>query len=128
MLKKTKTRELIKTLLENSSQPLTAYDIFDNLKEENITLSSIYRTLDTFYQNNLISKETTPDGVSIYSLIKDVHSHYLECKKCHNKITLDFCPYHKANEKIKSKTDFIVDEHNVIIYGICKNCNTKNNQ
>ena len=54
MLKKTKTRELVKDLLSQSHEPLSASDIYNKLQSENITLSSIYRTLDTFYNHNIL--------------------------------------------------------------------------
>lgn len=127
MLKNTKTREQITQLLENSNTPLSANEIFEKLKDNKITLSSIYRTLDTFYKHNIITKETTTDGVSVYSILKENHSHFLECKNCHAKIKLDYCPYHKINAQIKSKHHFIVDEHNVVIYGLCNNCQSSNN-
>lgn len=124
MLKKTRTREIIKELLNNSKAPLSAYDIFNLLKDKDITLSSIYRTLDTFYKNNIVTKETSSTGTSQYCVIKENHTHYLECKICHKIIELDYCPYHKVNELITKKHSFVVDEHNVVIMGLCKNCNT----
>lgn len=126
MLKNTKTRELIKALLDSSNSPLSAYDIFDALKSQGVTLSSIYRTLDTFYKNSIISKEITTDGVSLYSIPKEEHSHFLECKNCHKVIELNYCPYHKVNAQIKAKHHFVVDEHNVVIYGLCPDCYTNN--
>ena len=128
MLKKTRTRELVKDILEKSQEPLSAYDIFNQLQDKNVTLSSVYRTLDTFYNNNIISKDVSSDGVSKYILIKEEHQHYLECKKCHKSTPLNFCPYHKANAQIKTKTDFEVDEPSLIIYGICKDCNVNKKQ
>lgn len=125
MLKKTKTRELVKSILESATKPLSAYDIFKELKTQEITLSSIYRTLETFHNNNLITKEISNDKVNKYSLNKKKHKHFLECRECHSSTPLDFCPYHNANKKIKNETDFIVDEHNLIISGICKNCTEK---
>ena len=125
MLKNTKTRELVKDVLKNSHKPLSAYEIFELLKNKNITLSSIYRTLDTFYNNNIVTKDITNDKVSKYTLLKKEHQHFLECKECHSSTALDFCPYHTANKKIKNETNFIVDEHNLIIFGLCENCNKK---
>ena len=123
MLKKTKTRELVKSLLEKCSEPLTASEIYEKLKDNNITLSSVYRTLEAFYNNSIVSKDVTPEGISKYSIHKDEHKHFLECKKCHKSTELDYCPYTQANKKIKNKTNFVVDEHNLIIYGVCKDCN-----
>ena len=122
MLKNTKTRTKISELLDSATTPMSAYEIYEKLKSEKITLSSIYRTLDTFYNNNIVTKETTPEGVNIYSKVLTEHKHFLECKKCHKQIPLDYCPYHKVNAKIKSNNDFVVDEHNVVIYGTCKDC------
>ena len=125
MLKNTKTRELIKALLNSYQSPLSAYDIYEKLKDNKITLSSIYRTLDTFYKHNIINKETTSDGISVYSIFKEHHSHFLECKNCHTTIKLDYCPYHRINTQLKSKHHFLVDEHNVVIYGLCNKCQNK---
>ncbi len=122
MLKKTKTREMVLALLESNVSPISASEIFEKLAENNITLSSIYRTLDTFTKNNMVLKEANPQGVAMYTLKKDKHTHILECKECHKKTKLDYCPYHKANESIKSKHEFIADEENIIIYGRCKDC------
>ncbi len=124
MLKKTRTREEVLSLLKSTTSPLSANEIFEALGQKGITLSSIYRTLDTFTKNDIAQKETNPQGVAMYTLKKDKHTHILECKACHKKMELDYCPYHKANESIRSKHDFVADEENIIIYGTCKECIT----
>lgn len=121
MLKKTRTRELVRDLLESSHEPLSANEIFNSLRDNNITLSSIYRTLDTFYNNNIVTRNQSSDRINKYAILTDKHQHFLECKKCHKSTSID-CPYDKVNAKIKSTKDFVVDE-NPIIYGICKDCN-----
>lgn len=122
MLKKTKTRDFVKNILESTTTPLTANEIYGLLKNDNITLSSIYRTLDAFTKESIIVKDTNNVGTAIYTLAKDEHCHYLECKECHKKIKLDYCPYHKINYQIHKKTNFTVDEQNVVLYGTCKDC------
>ena len=124
-MKNTKTRNMVKDILSNSTTPLTAGEIFELLEKDNITLSSIYRTLDKFSSEGIVIKDTNTTGTAIYTLHKDNHNHFLECKKCHKQITLDYCPYHKVNEKIKKTSNFTVDEHGVVIYGPCQDCNKK---
>lgn len=121
MLKNTRTRIRIVNVLENVTTPMSAYDIFDILKDEKITLSSIYRTLNTFYEEKMVLKDTV-NGTAVYSLFKDDHCHYLECNNCHKKIKLDYCPHHKANQQIKKKLKFEVDDHNLVLYGTCEDC------
>jgi len=122
MLKKTKTRECVLNLFRKSKTPLSASDIFNKLKNSNITLSSIYRTLDTFTKEDILVKDLSPNGKGIYTLKDEHHAHYLECKNCHAKVKLHYCPYDKINDEINSKFNFEVDERNVVIYGICKDC------
>lgn len=123
MLKKTKTREEILTLFETNTTPLTANGIYNALKDKNITLSSIYRTLETFTNENILIKNIDPKGIALYTRKQEKHSHYLECKNCHSKVELGYCPYHKINDDINDEFNFEVDEHNVVIYGTCKDCN-----
>lgn len=121
-LKKTKTRELVTKELERSHLPLSAAQLFAKLKKEGVTLSSIYRTLNAFLKCNLIKKETDASAVAYYSLIKEEHMHFLICKNCEQKVALNYCPYHEVNLQIKTKYNFEIDEHNVILYGTCEKC------
>lgn len=122
MLKNTKTRKRVKEILDTSKTPLTPAQIFEKLQDEGITLSSIYRTLETFSQEHIVIKANDQKGTALYTLSKDDHCHYLECKKCHKKIKLDYCPYHNINNKISKDYGFDVDENNVVMYGLCQNC------
>lgn len=121
-LKKTKTRELVIKQLEKSEMPLSASQLFSILESKEITLSSIYRTLNTFLKFNIIKKETDANAVAYYSLIKEEHSHFLVCRFCENKTTLNYCPYHDVNLDLESKYGFKIDEHNVVLYGTCARC------
>lgn len=126
MLKNTKTRLKVKEILAQANSPLTPSEIFEKLKTEGITLSSIYRTLETFSKENIVIKDNNQQGTALYTLNNDDHCHYLECKNCHDKIKLDYCPYHKINSQIAQKYNFEVDEYNVVLYGLCEDCKSKN--
>ena len=124
-LKSTKSRTEILALLKKQKSPITANEIFDKLRNRKITLSTIYRTLETFSKNGIIKKEIPQSGTAVYFLVSEEHCHILECKNCHGTIKLKYCPYDLANIKIQKDTNFKVDEENVVIYGLCKNCNKK---
>ena len=123
-MKKTKTRELVNQIVVTSDTPLTAYDIHNKLKDDKVTLSSIYRTLDTFCKEGIFIKDVDNSGVAIYTATHN-HQHYLECKSCHKKIKINDCPYHKLNKKFKRELGFDVDEHDFVLYGTCKDCKDK---
>lgn len=124
-MKNTKAREKILEVLKGKTTPVTAEEIYQECFSSSINLSTIYRTLARFHEENLVEKEINSEGKSAYLLKKDEHCHILECIKCHKRILLDFCPYHEVNKDIYSKTGFKVQEHNITIYGFCLSCQNK---
>ena len=85
-------------------------------------LSTVYRTLHTFCEAGIISKEIRPDGKALYSYSSFEHHHVLICIKCNKKIYLSDCPYKKINDEIYQETGFLVDNHHIELYGYCKDC------
>lgn len=124
-LKQTKTRKMILEILENSTDSLSAEDIYRLLIDEGINLSTVYRTLTSFVERHLVSKEIRNDGKAIYTFIRAKHHHVLICVRCNKKIYLDECPYKVVDEKILEETGFKLQAHNIELYGLCKECQLK---
>ena len=61
-LKSTKTRERILQILDSSKDPLTAEDVYKKIIDENINLSTVYRTLSTFADKGIVIKDVLNDG------------------------------------------------------------------
>lgn len=124
-LKQTKVRKKILQILEQARFPLTAEEIYKLDLVKDVNLSTIYRNLNTFYEHNIIEKEIRNDGRAVFSLIKDDHVHVLICSKCHKKIYLRRCPFETIKNEILLETGFLVQNHNIELHGICKNCQNK---
>ena len=124
-LKRTPSRIEILKVLEKSSTPLSAEEIFKLLKKKDIDISTIYRTLNSFAKANIVKKEINHNKENIFSLVNDEDKHILVCVKCHKTVVIDDCPYHEANEKIKKETGFLINDHTTEIYGICPDCQHK---
>ncbi len=122
-MKITKARMKILMILINKKDGMTAEEIFDICRDEsiNINLSTVYRTLDSFCEHNIIDKYLLEDGVSSYKLHKDSHKHLLECDVCHKEVEMP-CPIGQIEELIKRQTGFTLTEHNIEIKGICETC------
>ena len=91
-LKNTKARECLINLLKESKDPKTAEELYLNLPQGLTNLSTVYRTLHTFCEAGIISKEIRPDGKALYSYSSFEHHHVLICIKC-NKNNI-ICVYH----------------------------------
>ncbi|MBQ9266490.1 MAG: transcriptional repressor [Bacilli bacterium] len=121
-LKRTHSRIEILSVLEKSQSPLTAEEIFKLLRKRDVDLSTIYRTLNSFVDANIIKKEINNNKENIFSIIKEEDKHILVCTKCHKRVEIAGCPYHEANEKIEQETGFLINDHTTEIYGICPDC------
>ncbi|MDQ0149690.1 Fur family transcriptional regulator [Eubacterium multiforme] len=122
-MKVTKARMKILTILLNKKDGMTAEEIFDICRKNqiNINLSTVYRTLDAFYEHQIIDKFILEDGVSSYKLHKSTHKHILECDICHKEVEVQ-CPIGQIEELIKRQTGFTLTEHNIEIKGVCEEC------
>lgn len=94
-------------------------------------MSTIYRTLSLLDRAGFLNKIDVGDGQSRYelkSVEKDKHHHHLICTNC-GKI-IDYSDFldeeldlvRKAEKNLARKYDFIVQDHNIDFYGLCKDC------
>ncbi len=94
-------------------------------KSDRIT---VYRTLKTFYEHDLVHKIDDGTGITKYALCKencnceietDLHIHF-HCKICKETICL---PEHKI-PVVNIPDGFKADDINLVITGTCKKCNS----
>lgn len=121
----TKQRKLILDLLGNSDY-MTADDIFVAVKNDGVSISTVYRNLDKLVQNNRVIRELTKDGSkSLYRLNKTAfctgHLH-LVCSRCGNVIHISDNDTSKLGDSVMSKYGFSIDEQSSFITGLCQKC------
>ncbi|MBK5243433.1 MAG: transcriptional repressor [Eubacteriaceae bacterium] len=129
-LKNTRHRNSILELLETSTQPLTADQIYLALVNQKISinLSTIYRVLNTLVENGLIIKtNTVSDNKTLFELNSFEHKHHLVCMECKKITMVDECPFEEYEKKLKEKMGYTILGHKLEIYGVCKSCREKEN-
>lgn len=121
-LKATRQRVAVLSVLIDALLPLNINQIRKNLDIE-MDLSTLYRTLDTFFEKELISK-TVPlePSQTVYELKRDGHKHYLICVKCHAMKIVKGCPIHDYEHEVESNTGYVIQRHQLELYGICPSC------
>ncbi|XOQ47566.1 MAG: Zinc-specific metallo-regulatory protein [Eubacteriales bacterium] len=126
-LKNTKQRCAVMRVLKDSSDPVSAEDIFAALKDEypSLALSTVYRNLERFAADALIEKEVWSDGVVRYSIAREHHGHYLICTGCSAKIKIEECPLTGIEQGLARDTGYEIEGHTLAIYGKCPKCAEK---
>ncbi|MDU3723074.1 MAG: Fur family transcriptional regulator [Clostridium celatum] len=127
-LKITKHRTSVLKIISRSDKPITAEEIYLNLKDDNISinLSSIYKILDSLCNKNIISKCVLGvDNKTSYEMTSSEHKHHLICKNCKGVFYIGNCPICEYEKSLHENMDFDVTEHRLEIYGYCKNCKMK---
>ncbi len=124
-LKSTASRSAILQLFVRHSHALSYSDI-----EREISTSfdrvTVYRTLKTFLDKGVIHKVLDDGGALKYALCNDLcqeedhhHDHvHFKCTKCHQ----TFCLDHVEVPAIKLPKGYRAQETNLLIQGICNNC------
>ncbi|MBN7772185.1 Fur family transcriptional regulator [Clostridium aminobutyricum] len=127
-LKKTKHRTTILEFLREAKQPVTAEQLYDALKEKNVSinLSTVYRTLETLQDKQLILKHTvTNENKAVFEYNNREHKHYLVCIGCKKILSVENCPLGDYEKYLEEKTDFIITGHKLDMYGYCSECQRK---
>lgn len=112
-LKQTKQRIEILKIIEQLDINATKKEI---LGQTNIDKSTVYRTLETLLENNIIETSINHKN-ELYYEIRQEHKHYIRCIKCHKKEEINICPV-----KTVEKKGFKIVSHKIEIDGICNTC------
>ncbi|HIW21671.1 MAG TPA: transcriptional repressor [Candidatus Dorea intestinavium] len=134
-LKVTNQRLLVLQVLgENKDKHLTAEDIYELVKEDypEIGLATIYRTVQLLYDMRLVDRINLDDGYVRYEMgdmdgenDKTHHHHHLICEKCGKVIPFKDDRLDSLEVYIEEATGFLVLDHELKLYGICKECREK---
>lgn len=127
-LKATKHRTEIMDVLQKSDKPLSADQVFFELKKREIrvNLSTVYRVLEALADKNLAVKLNIPgDSRTLYEFKRIGHKHYLICLGCNKMIPINRCPLGNYEEALAKETNFTISGHKLDIYGYCPECREK---
>ena len=128
-IKTTKHRIEIIRILEHTHQPISADTIYEQMKTTDIliSLSTVYRTLDTLIENGLIRKiQFDNESKSLYEINHEKHQHHFVCIGCNKIITLKECPIKEIVGEFDELNHLQIVGHKLEFYGYCEECQRKN--
>ena len=122
-LKVTPQRIAIYNILLNTKEHPSAEMIYNSLSAEhpNISLATVYKTLDTFKANNLVQELNVGEGNFRYDAHTADHTHAF-CLSCHKVIDIDEALDPDIIHQLSKNSGFKVSSSKIYLFGICKEC------
>lgn len=115
---------VIKTLLENPNQHLTAEDIYVMVRKSHpeIGMATVYRTLDLLSKEKIINQLSSGEGQCRYELESQTQRHHLVCLKCGQITEVNIQLLEKMQEALAAEHGFQIVGHLLKFYGYCAQC------
>lgn len=124
-LKVTVPRTKILSLLEQSQQRhFSVEEIYKGLVEagEEIGLATVYRVMTQFAAAGIVKRHQFEGEHWVFELNEGEHHDHIVCVDC-GQVQEFFDPLIEARqEEMAQELGFILTEHSLNLYGICKNC------
>lgn len=125
---------ILEVLSSRPGEHLTAEEIYDVVREkyQDIGLATVYRTIQMLSELDLIDKLNLDDGYVRYEISNKHredgghHHHHLICLDCGNIYTFQDDLLETLETRIGESLGFDVIDHEVKLYGHCKNCRVQN--
>ena len=124
-LKVTLPRVKILQILEASEKRhVSAEDVYRMLLDnaEEIGLATVYRVLTQFEAAGLVCRHHFESGQSVFELNRGGHHDHLVCLSCARVVEFVDEVIEARQRAIAEKHDFVIEDHALVIYGICPRC------
>jgi Fur family ferric uptake transcriptional regulator len=124
-LRLTRPRRVIMKILQQSAVPLSPQTIQQRAvdAQEEISLVSVYRTIDMLTDLDLIRRVHGHDGCQGYALCSPGHHHHLVCRNCGKSVEYSGSEdLSNLIEAIQVQTGFQIDGHLLQLFGRCPAC------
>ena len=123
-LKATLPRLKILELFENSKERhLSAEDVYKVLINagDDVGLATVYRVLTQFEEAGLLSRHHFESGKAVFEINEGTHHDHIVCVKCGRVEEFYDEEIEKRQQEAAESRGFKMQEHSLMIYGICAN-------
>lgn len=118
---------ILRVLLEHKDEHLSAEEVYQLVKERapDVGLATVYRTLELFSNFDIIHSIDFGDGRKRFEFgaaTEGHHHHHLICTRCGKIIEVAEDLLEELEERVSKKYKFEISNHELKIFGRCKDC------
>jgi len=124
-------RLVLEVFLENEGDHLSAEEAYNlaRVKDKDIGIATIYRTLDLLEEVGILHKSDFGDGRKRYELSQEGqdehHHHHLVCLGCRRIQEVEEDLLNQLEGLVEEEKGFLIVDHRVQFYGYCRPCREK---
>lgn len=118
-------KDYILKVLYFSNEHLKAEGIVDCIKSQykvEIGIATVYRSMKFLEQMNIVSSVDAGDGSKRFELTLSLHHDHIICTSCYSILEFTDDIIEEKQKKIAKHFNYILSNHVMTIYGLCKNC------
>jgi Fe2+ or Zn2+ uptake regulation protein len=121
----TRPRQRIMERLYSQRRSMTAGELYQqlgDLGDKDVSLASVYRTLDLLIELGLAETTAHSDAERQYLACSLEHHHHIICDSCGMVAELDECALAPFETTVESQSGFVIDGHTLEFHGRCASC------
>jgi Fur family transcriptional regulator, ferric uptake regulator len=119
----TRQRDHIHQVIQDAQGPLTVQEIHERAQREvtGLGIATVYRTLNLLLEKEHIQSVILPSGETRYERSDLGHHHHFHCRVCDEVFDLATCPVSIPDGNALGP-GYVVESHELTLYGICPRC------
>ena len=123
----TPQREMVINIIAHSDHHMSAEEIFQQLNKltQATNLATVYRTLDTLWEEGFACRNDLSEGKIVYATFKHGPHIHLVCRLCDQIIDADPKILTPIGKELSTKYNFEADLQHISIFGLCSGCQDK---
>src|SRR5581483_10207628 len=120
----TKPREQVSAVLRREKRYLSAAEIHTILRKAraNVSLSTVYRTLDLLAGKGEASARVDERGETTYVVCEPTHHHHAVCTKCGRVQDVSCEAIESVASALRTHHSFKLADHEMQFFGLCGAC------
>ncbi len=119
-------RAMLDYMIRHKDESVSANQIAEELKENGISISAVYRNLASLEEEGKVTKISKGGSRKVYyryTAAEDCRSHiHLSCRQCGKTYHMDIPATEALVSNVEKDSDFSVDRSSSVLYGICGSC------
>jgi Fur family ferric uptake transcriptional regulator len=120
-VRQTRQRAAIRQALLDAGRPLSHEEVLAAAKRRcpGLGIATVYRNVRRLREQGWLRAVELPGGPCRYEVADKAHHHHFHCVACDRIYEVEDCP---GDLKRLAPRGFLVQRHEIILYGLCRTC------